>query len=173
LPNNTRQHNPIKGLICGAAAGAMGAAVMDAYWWAVEGIWGARPEQAPKPGDQVPEDRHATQVMADRIAKALTGAPVPEEQKPEAGVAAHYAAGITFGAPFGALLSRRPLGLFAGLLYGALVWFAFNFAGIRLLGVAPEAEKVAPEQHAQALGAHLFYGVAVALATRVLLRIGS
>lgn len=168
-----KKQSIIKGLICGAAAGALGAAIMDLYWWAVRGVWGARPEQEPRPGDQVEENRHATQVMADRLAKALTGRPVPEGQKAGAGVGAHYAAGVTFGSLFGAIVSRRTrTGPLAGLLYGALVWLLFNVIAIRAMRMASEPEKVPTRDHAQALGAHLLYGTSVALASRLLLRVG-
>ena len=167
----SKQSSPLKGLASGIVAGGLGSFAMDCYWWVVQNVAGARPEQKPKPGDDVPENEPATQVIADRVWEALTGSEVPEEMKPAAGVGAHYVTGMLSGAIFGVGAALRPrLGLFGGLLFGVAVWLLLDEIAIRALDVAPAPEKVPARHHIQALGAHLVYGAATAIFTRFLLR---
>jgi uncharacterized membrane protein YagU involved in acid resistance len=169
-----KRQNVFKGLAAGLVAGGLASFAMDTYWWVMQKSMGARPEQKPRPGDDVKENEPATQVMADRVARALTGKEVPNEMKPAAGVGAHYAAGILSGALFGAAAALRPrLGVLGGIFYGVAIWLLVDEIGIRALDMAPNPSKVPTHEHVQALGAHMVYGSATALFTRLLLRIGS
>ncbi len=172
MSENTKQ-NPIKGIVCGLVAGGVASAGMDLYWGLVHNAPGARPEQKPKGGDrnQV-KDEPSTQIIADKVSKALTGHQVPQQNKAEAGVAVHYAFGAFWGGAYGAVAARKPeWGLLAGLLYGTAIWLFLDEIGLRALGIAPNPRKVPVSQHLEALGAHFVYGSATALFTRLLLRL--
>lgn len=167
-----KQTGLARGMITGLVAGAAGTLLMDGYWKVVRNTFGDRPEQKPKPGDDnQEEDQPSTQIVADKISEVLTGREVPEEGKAAAGIATHYALGLTCGVVFGAMSARRPrLGLLAGMVYGAGIWLFFDEIGLRIFRIAPEADKVPLDQHAQALGAHMVYGAAIALVTKRLLK---
>lgn len=170
---SSKHQNPIKGALCGLAAGAGASAVMDIYWKIVNENFGERPEQKPKgKNDGQKEERPSTQIIADKVSQALTGHEVPRKDKATAGVGVHYATGLLFGALFGIAAALRPrLGIIGGLLYGAAIWAFLDELALRLLGIAPNPEKVPAAEHAQALGAHLVYGGGTALFTRLLLKL--
>ena len=167
-----KQHNLVKGALCGLVAGVVGSALMDVYWLIVQGVLGARPEQEHKgPGSGQIKQAHATQVLADMVSEVLAGKPVPREDRPLTGIAVHYATGLLCGALYGAVAARRPrTGIVAGVLYGAGIWLFFDEIALRALNISPDVEKVPPREHLQALGAHLAYGAGVGLVTRLLLR---
>ena len=174
MPDSVKQkrRNVFAGIIAGILAGAAATAAMDGYWAIVRNEPGERPEQKPKRGDDNQEkEEPSTQIIADKVSKAVTGREVPKKHKAEAGVAVHYATGLLWGAAFGAIASRVPrLGIVAGVLYGVFIWLALDEVGLRALNIAPDAEEVPLEEHMQALGAHLIFGGATGLATRLLLR---
>jgi hypothetical protein len=167
-----KQTGLARGMITGLTGGVAGTLLMDGYWKVVRNTFGDRPEQKPKPGDDnQAKDQPSTQIVADKLSEALTGREVPEEGKAVAGIATHYALGLGCGALFGAVAARWPrLGLLAGMVYGAGIWLFLDEIGLRMLKVAPEADKVPVSQHVQALGAHLVYGAATALVTKRLLK---
>ncbi len=170
---SSKHQNPIKGALCGLAAGAGASAIMDVYWKIVKEAIGDRPEQKPKgKNDGQKEEQPSTQIVADKVSEALTGQEVPKKDKAKAGVGVHYATGLLFGALFGIAAALRPrLGIVGGLLYGAAIWAALDEVALRLLGIAPDPKKVPAAEHAQALGAHLAYGSSTALFTRLLLKL--
>src|SRR5947209_13487674 len=136
--------NPITGAVCGFVAGGLAGIAMDGYWWAMRKLPGERPEQKPKGGKPSQEKpQPSTQIIADRVSEALTGHEVPEKGKPAAGIAVHYATSVAWGGVLGVAASRRPrLGLLAGLAYGAAIWLLLDEIALRLLDVAPDAQKV-------------------------------
>ncbi len=166
-----KRQNPIKGLFCGIVAGAVASAAMDQYWNLVGNIPGDRPEQKPKKGDNQQKDEPSTQIIADKVSKAVSGKEVPKKDKAAAGVGVHYLTGVTFGALFGIVAALRPrTGLFAGLFYGVLIWLFLDEMMLRALNIAPDPRKVPAEKHVEALGAHLVYGSATAIVAKLLLR---
>ncbi|MBF6614014.1 MAG: DUF1440 domain-containing protein [Chloroflexi bacterium] len=167
-----KKQNIVLGAVCGLAAGAGAAAVMDGYWGIVKKIAGARPEQKPKGNSDEEKKEPSTQIVADKISDAVTSHDVPKKEKAYAGIGVHYATGAAYGAFFGAAAARLPrLGLLGGLAYGVAIWLFFDEITLRLLNIAPDPKKVPVEEHAQALGAHLVYGSATALFARLLLRL--
>jgi uncharacterized membrane protein YagU involved in acid resistance len=174
MPDSVKQkrRKVLAGMLAGVLAGAAATAAMDGYWTIVQNVPGERPEQKPKRGDDnQKKEEPSTQIMADKVSQAVTGHEVPKKHKAEAGVAVHYATGLLWGAAFGALAARVPrMGIVAGILYGIFIWLALDEIGLRALNIAPDAEEVPLEEHMQALGAHLVFGGATGLATRLLLR---
>lgn len=172
MAKHTRKvRNPIRGLFVGILAGVAASALMDGYWALVEQLPGARPEQKPKPGGNQQKDEPSTQIIADKVSEVVTGDEVPDEQKPAAGIAVHYATGALWGGMFGIVAALRPkTGLFAGLVYGIFIWLFLDEILLRALDMAPDPRTVPPEQHFEAFGAHLVFGGGTALVTRLLLR---
>jgi len=169
LVKSNKKQNPLVGLVCGLVAGGLAGAAMDCYWWAVQKLPGERPEQKPKAGEQQ-KSEPSTQIIADKVSKALTGREVPEEDKPSAGIAVHYATSVVSGGVLGLAASRWPrLGLLGGLAYGTVLWLFLDEIILRVLNVAPDPEKVPTKEHIQALGAHLVYGSTAAIGTRLML----
>lgn len=157
---------PFKAALAGTLAGAAASAMMDVYWWALQGVPGARPEQKPRPGDHTAGYEPATQKMADSLWRAVTGSEVPDDKKAVAGVAMHYAFGAACGALWGVYSSlRRRSALPEGVLYGVAIWLLGDEMAFRVAKMSPEADKVPLSEHAQALGAHLVYGAGTAAIT--------
>lgn len=168
-----KQQNPMVGAFCGLVGGAVASAVMDVYWKVVKESLGERPEQKPKgKNDGQKEEEPSTQIIADKLSQALTGEEIPKKDRAVAGIGVHYATGLLFGALFGIAAAMFPrLRIMGGLLYGAAIWAALDEVALRVLGIAPDADKVPPIEHAQALGAHLVYGSSTAIFTRLLLKL--
>jgi uncharacterized membrane protein YagU involved in acid resistance len=157
---------PLKAAVAGTLAGAAASAMMDVYWWAMQGIPGARPEQQPRPGDHTTRREPATQHMADALWRAVTGSDVPRDKKAVAGVAMHYAFGAACGTLWGVYSSLRSRSaLPEGVLYGVIIWLLGDEMFFRLAKMSPQAEKVPLSEHLQALGAHLVYGAGTAAVT--------
>ncbi|MDQ6694683.1 MAG: DUF1440 domain-containing protein [Chloroflexota bacterium] len=161
-------HNPLLGLVCGLAAGAGASALMDQYWAIVEKRPGDRPEQKKTKSGE--EEKPSTQRIADALSDAVTGHEVSKKDKAAAGVAVHYATGVACGGLFGLLaVPQKGTGLLAGLAYGAAIWLFLDEIGLRVVHIAPDPREVPSKMHMEALGAHLVYGSATALLTRLLL----
>lgn len=164
--SRNKMAGPFRAALAGAVAGTAASAMMDVYWWAMQGVPGARPEQQPRPGDHTPGHEPATQNMADAFWRAVTGSEVPRDKKAVAGVAAHYAFGAACGALWGVYAAmRRRSALPEGVLYGVAIWLLGDEIAFRAAKMSPEAEKVPLSEHAQALGAHLVYGAGTAAIT--------
>ena len=168
-----KHQNLMVGAFCGVVGGVAASGVMDIYWKIVKENFGERPEQKPKgKNDGQEEEQPSTQILADKVSQALTGEDIPKKYKAVAGIGVHYATGLLFGALFGLVAAIRPrLGIIGGLLYGAGIWAVVDEVALRLLDIAPDAEKVPPLEHAQALGAHLVFGSSTAIFTRLLLKL--
>jgi len=166
------KHNPLKGALLGLIAGGVGGAAMDGYWAIVEKVPGARPEQKPKPGDDRQEkEEPSTQIIADKISEALTGKEIPKKDKPIAGIGVHYGTSLICGVPYGVIAARRPkFGILGGALYGAAIWLFLDEIALRALNMAPDPESVSTSDHVKSLGAHLVFGSAIGLLTRIFMR---
>ncbi len=169
--SNNNIHNPLKGALVGFVAGGIAGAIMDGYWAIVQNLPGDRPEQKPKENDPQKEDEPSTQLVADKVSKAVTGKEVAKKDKAKAGIGVHYATSLACGALFGVVASRLPrLGPIAGALYGACVWLVLDEVILRTMDIAPEPKNVPMSEHLQALGAHLVYGSSTGAITRLLMR---
>jgi hypothetical protein len=169
--------NPIKGAVAGAIGGACGAYTMELFqtWWndMEQRAAPRRRAHAVKDGavDQVRDDP-ATVKVAERVVKKVLDADLPEELKPAAGEAVHYATGATIGAIYGAVAEvLQPARMFNGLAMGAVVWWTADnmFVPAQRLGTAPE--QTPPSTHAYALTSHLVYGFTTEL-VRSIVRLG-
>ncbi|MBW3560062.1 MAG: DUF1440 domain-containing protein [Proteobacteria bacterium] len=158
--------NLFKGLLAGALAGAAASWVMERFqeqWLLREGNAGETPGNMGALGTEP-----ATIKAADAVAQAVTGAPVPAQQRELAGEAMHYATGAGVGGVYGVLAEIAPGPTFGlGAVYGAAVALGVDELLVPALGLSKPARDVPPSQHAYNLASHLVYGLTLEGARRV------
>lgn len=86
-----------RGVTAGLIAGAVAALAMDRFQALVSPL-------LPSSGDSEP----ATEKAADSVAQRTVGHDLPDEDKPLAGQAIHYALGIGLGVAYGVVAEFRP-----------------------------------------------------------------
>ena len=142
------------GLIAGLVAGA-----------AMNGFQAAWSAVAGSPSDGEP----ATTEAADTLARATTGAKVPEPYRKAADPAVHYATAAALGLGYAVVAEAwRPLTAGAGTLFGAGTAAVLDEGLVPLLGLAPPPAETPPATHAYALASHLVFGVALEAGRRLL-----
>lgn len=99
-PDNSTAARIGRGIVAGAIAGAVASFAMDRFQAATS----PRLPSSDDEGDSEP----ATQQAADALARQVTGAEVPDADKPLAGQAVHYALGIALGVAYGIAAEFRP-----------------------------------------------------------------
>ncbi len=158
--------NLFKGLLAGALAGAAASWVMERFqeqWLLREGDAGETPGNMGALGTEP-----ATMKAADTVAQAVTGVPVPAQQRELAGEAMHYATGAGVGGVYGVLAEIAPGPTFGlGAVYGAAVALGVDEMLVPALGLSKPARDVPPSQHAYNLASHLVYGLTLEGARRV------
>lgn len=156
--------NPIKGAVAGAIGGACGAYTMELFqtWWndTEKRLAPKRRAHAARDAAEKPaQDEPATVKVAERVAKTVLDADLPEELKPAAGEAVHYTTGATIGAVYGAVAEiLPPARMFNGLAMGAVVWWVVDNTIVPAQKLGTPPQKTPPSIHAYALASHLVYG---------------
>ena len=142
--------DPLRGAVAGLAAGLVAAAVMSAFQAGVAKLW---PEVS---GGGEP----ATEKAADKVSKATTGEPLPDDHKGPAGELVHYAFGALLGAGYGiAGEGSDALKAGGGTLFGAGAALLFDDLIVPALGLSPAPDETKPATHAYALASHLVFGL--------------
>lgn len=155
-----RRHQ-VTSVLGGIAGGLAGSFVMEHLQRALGRI---SPEVGNAPGGggqqyRQPQTEPSTYKAADLVAKATTGHPVPDSQKPLAGAAVHYAFGGAIGAIYGAAAARNPrIASGAGMPFGASVWLIADELGMPALGLATPPIAHPAKDHATTLASHLVFG---------------
>jgi len=124
-------------------------------------------------GRSAKEGEPSTQAVGRLAYRALKGEDPPESTHRRLGTAVHWGYGMAVGALFG-LLRPEPEDdgvLGDGLGYGTALWLFGDELAVPLLGLAKGPTAVPARTHAEALGAHLAYGLATASATKALRRV--
>jgi putative membrane protein len=122
-----------------------------------------QPPQAQRAGGD-----DATVKTAQAISRRLFHHELSPAEKKIAGPVVHYGYGALGGAIYGALTEVWPLaGAGFGLLYGMMLWLLGDEIAVPALGLGPPPTKVPVRAHADYLGAHLAYGIALDVARRV------
>ena len=170
---------PISGAIAGAIGGAAGSYTMELFqaWWN-----DLEKRTAPKPAPakagaadktEKKEEEPATVKVAERASKKVLDTDLPDDLKPAAGEAVHYAMGAATGAIYGFVAEiLPPARMFNGMLMGAIVWWTADNMAVPAQKLGKKPEQVPPSMHAYALASHLVYGVTTELvrsAVRMLL----
>jgi len=162
----------LKHVVAGATAGLAGAWAMDCFQNLLSKA-SSRPNGVPgQQGQQQQEDEPTTVKTADAIAVGITGHPVPKEEKAIAGAAVHYAFAGAVGAMYGAAASHTDdVTAWAGLPFGATVWLVSDEMGVPLSGLSKGPWEYPLATHANALAAHLVYGITTEMVRRLVLRV--
>jgi hypothetical protein len=166
------RHGVWKGLAAGALGGAVASFAMNQFQAAASRVFEtpqhdsskkerARQGQGWKEHRQPHgnEEENATVKAAVAVADAA-GVELPEEDKPPAGNAVHYAFGIVTGALYGAVVEQWPkVGIAAGAPFGAAVWLAADEIAVPAAQLSKPPAEYPAHVHAMALGSHLIYGL--------------
>lgn len=145
-------------LLAGLAAGAAGAALMNAYWAAVKKL--SAPQTGQQQNQQSQQEPTTNKVAADLLRKV--GVEPGRELRDTGGQVVHYSVGATWGAIAGLSHGLNvPLDVFGGAAFGAAVWALDDVWLVYKTGYAKHPREYSLTVHAQSLGAHLVYGFGV------------
>jgi putative membrane protein len=161
----------LKHVVAGVTAGLAGAWAMNCFQNMLSKA-SSRSNGVAGQHEQQEQDEPTDVKTADAIAVAITGHPVPKEEKAVAGAAVHYAFGGAVGAMYGAAASHTDdVSAWAGLPFGATVWLVADEMGVPLSGLSKGPFEYPLATHANALAAHLVYGITTEMVRRLVLRV--
>jgi putative membrane protein len=148
-----------KGILAGAAAGLVGAWVMSKFQERAE---------SEKPHHQKSGDETAPAKAANSVAVAVLDRPLANSEKAPAAVAAHYATGALSGAVYGAAAEILPVSCAGvGVPFGAVLWLIADEVAVPSLGLSKAPTQFPLSTHADALAAHMVFGVTTEVTRRV------
>lgn len=151
-----------KGALAGLAGGLVASFAVDRFQAGLDAL-GAAPG-----GDGEP----ATQQAADKIAALTVGEAVPDERKPAAGQAVHYALGSALGLAYGAFAEVRPeVAAAGGTGFGLGTAALLDEAAVPAAGLGPAPWKTSPNAHLYSVASHLVFGVAAEATRRIVRRL--
>lgn len=161
-----RRKTPVRALLEGLAAGAIGAGAQSLYFRLTERITPKAPEEAfdPPEGEQAQES--ALETTARRLVEGLAQrGPLDARQKERIGEVVHYGFGAAWGGIYGLVRASYPRAWsvrgIAGFAIG--VWMLGDNLLLPALRLAGWPQRYPVGVHAHALGAHAAYGAGVAL----------
>jgi len=165
--------NVAAGIVAGLIGGLVGTWVMTEF----QALWNTAAdgrESQPAAGrhdsrdrQERREGRNANEVAAHAIARRAIDRPLTREELEIAAPALHYAFGGTIGALYGALSEMSPaVRALGGVGWGTAVWVGADEIAVPLVGLSRPAADHPLETHAQALAAHVVYGVTTELVRR-------
>jgi putative membrane protein len=174
-----------KGLAAGVVGGLVASAVMNQFQallsWLVEGeerSHGAQSMQqgSPQQGigralqakgkDEAEDD--APERLANAIAVGIFDYELTEHEKEVAGIAFHYAMGVTSGALYGAVAEAIPaVKVGVGVPFGAAVWLIADEGLVPAVGLSKSPSEYPLSIHAYAFASHLVFGLTTELVRRV------
>lgn len=118
----------------------------------------------------LPQAQVATTVMK----KADLTSKLNSEGRQEVAMIAHYGYGAVFGIAYALLASRVPGNpVVKGGLFGLGVWAASYFGIIPALNLEPKDRKQTPQRKAMIIGAHVVWGISMAIAENSLKKRGT
>ncbi len=182
IRSSATDQNPWRGAVIGLAAGIAGTVAMGGYWSIATRLTGSDPRAATREGGPHAledisligthhGDDESTTAAMGRIAYTRLGGKPPEAEETASTLSylVHYGYGATQGGCYGALTDGKDVSIVAGgLAFGTGLWIGGDELAGSLLGLAAGPGAFPVAQHLHRWGAHLTYGVAVALVTRLL-----
>lgn len=154
-----------KSLVVGAAAGLVGAFVMQQF----RSAWNQHSVATPEDG-VFGLDREADLKSADMLTNFLLGRKWPEADAEKLALVLHYAYGALAGAVYASTVTRVPvLRAGKGTLFAMAVWFFGDELPITFSGISDPFERTA-RSHGSAVAAHLLFGLATELSRKMLTR---
>ncbi|MDT8307369.1 MAG: hypothetical protein RRC07_15670 [Anaerolineae bacterium] len=178
-----------EGFLTGVAGGVAGLLAMRYYWQQVApeirhqfGPETGGPDAGAYPrflkldrpyyfgGRRYRDGESSTAVMGRLLYKAVTGSePQAEETKELLSYLVHWGYGMLQGGLYGMRRRKASLpDLGGGLNHGVRLWLLGDEMIGPMLGLQSGPTAIPPVQHVNRLGAHLFYGWATAVVTKVL-----
>ncbi len=116
------------------------------------------------------QDEDATIKTAKAISRLAFHHELTDAEKKWAGPAVHYCLGITLGALYGFLAEKAPVSTTGmGTAYGAAVWLGADEIAVPAMGFAQGPAETSLSSHANALAAHLVYGMVTCLARNLIM----
>lgn len=117
------------------------------------------------------EDDNANELAAQAVATRTIGRELSDQELSVAAPIVHYVFGSALGAFYGAAAERAPrIGAGTGAGFGAAVWIGADEIAMPLLGLSGDGGQRELELHAQALAAHIVFGVTCELVRRTVRR---
>ncbi len=145
--------NVWKGIVAGAAGGAVGTLVMGRAQPLLAKVFNV--ESAPPKEGSEP----STVKVAGAISRNVLGRELQPRHKQVAGQTVHWAMGTLSGALYGGIAEVVPLASAgAGTLFGSAVWAGADEIALPALGFSEPPAAFPPHKHAQWLAAHFVYG---------------
>ncbi len=153
--NNGRKSNVWKGIAAGMVGGLVASWTMNQFQ--------ALASKATEPGGQKPRGDggdNATVKAASAVSENVMHHHLTDDEKKTAGPAVHYAFGSVNGAIYGALTELKPgISLGGGSVFGGLLWVLADEIGVPAFGLSQPPTQTPVSSHAEALAAHLVYGL--------------
>ena len=157
-------------LLKGAAAGLIGGLVASfamnefqrAWTWAIDG---SAPQSSGDKHDgrdwqERNEDENATEQVAQAISRRTIERRLTRDELEVAAPAVHYGFGALMGTVYGVIAERSSrITAVGGAGYGALIWALADEVAVPAFGFSRPSTEFPLETHAQALAAHLVYGM--------------
>jgi len=176
-----------RAVLRGSLASVAGILAMDAFFRRIRRVGSARPagdhrrsnraggrlDDISLVGRRAREGEPSTEAVGRLAYRAVKGEDPTEPTRRRLGKAVHWGYGMAVGGLYGLLRpDREDDGAVGdGLGYGTALWLFGDELAVPLLGLAKGPTAVSTRTHAEALGAHLVYGLATATATKALRRV--
>ena len=113
-------------------------------------------------------EEDATIQTAVAVSRNLFEHELTDEEKKIAGPAVHYAYGSLVGAMYGGLAELLPItGAGFGLPFATMLWLLGDEIAVPALGLGKGPTETPVDKHADALAAHLMYGLTTDVLRRV------
>ncbi|WP_434128204.1 DUF1440 domain-containing protein [Novosphingobium fluoreni] len=146
-------------MVVGLIAGAAASFAMDRLQAAVAALSSS--------DDEDEDSEPATEQAADAIARAATGAEVPDADKPLAGQAVHYAPGLGLGAAYAVAAKFRPAVTTGyGGAFGIAAATLLDEAAVSAVGLGKAPWKADLKTTIYGYASHLVFGGAAELVRR-------
>lgn len=151
-----------KGALAGLAGGLVASWTMNQFQAALSAIRDDKGDS-----DDGGPDEPATVKAASAVSEGVFDHELTEQEKKAAGPAVHYAFGASAGAVYGTAAEALPgVTAGAGLPFGAVFWLVADEAAVPALGLSEPPTEHPRSVHAEALAAHLVYGLTTELVRR-------
>lgn len=161
MDHNKEQSGLLADVAYGLAAGAVATFVMEKV---SEYGYQLQDEKTRKSEEKLRNEQYPPEVLAGKIAKAVSGVELSKEAKQKYGMAIHWGYGIAWGGMFGALRDRLPVASSAGgLAFGLGLWLIGDELMMPALKLSPPSTEFPWQNHARAAVNHLAYGGTLAL----------
>ena len=162
-----RRKTPVRALLEGIVAGAIGAGVQSLFFRATAKIAPKPPKDAFRAPEPEQANENALETTARRLVEDLAQrGPLDETQKARLGEAVHYGFGAGWGGLYGLVRASYPRAWSAGGVgaFSLAVWMLGDNVLLPAFRLAGLPHRYPVRSHAYAAAAHLAYGAGTALA---------